>query len=56
VAGTTSSADFSQFVQGLVTTNDDFNVTTFLQGNGDRYYRTNQTGLYLQTSTRSCPI
>ena len=48
VAGTTSSADFGQFVQGLVTTNDDFNTTTFLQGNGDRYYRANQTGLYLQ--------
>jgi hypothetical protein len=48
VAGTTSSADFGQFVQGLVTTNDDFNVTTFLQGDGDRYYRINQTGLYLQ--------
>jgi len=48
VAGTTSSADFGQFVQGLVTSNDDFNTTTFLQGNGDRYYRSNQTGLYLQ--------
>ncbi|MFZ1087133.1 MAG: TonB-dependent receptor [Terracidiphilus sp.] len=47
-AGTTSSADFSQFVQGLVTANDDFNTTTFLQGNGDRYYRSNQTGIYLQ--------
>jgi hypothetical protein len=48
VAGTTASADFGQFVQGLVTTNDNFNVTTFLQGNGDRYYRVNQTGLYVQ--------
>jgi hypothetical protein len=48
VAGTTSSADFGQFVQGLVTTNDDFNVTTFLQGNGNRYYRANETGLYFQ--------
>jgi len=48
VAGTTSSADFGQFVQGLVTANDDFNTTTFLQGNGDRYYRSNQTGIYLQ--------
>jgi hypothetical protein len=48
VAGTDSSADFGQFVQGLVTTNYDFNTTTFLQGNGDRYFRSNQTGLYLQ--------
>jgi hypothetical protein len=47
-AGTTASADFGQFVQGLVTTNDDFNVTTFLQGNGNRYYRADETGLYLQ--------
>jgi len=47
-AGTTTSADFGQFVQGLVTTNYDFNTTTFLQGNGDRYYRADQTGLYLQ--------
>jgi hypothetical protein len=48
VAGTTASSDFSQFVQGLVTTNEDFQTTTFLQGNGDRYYRADQTGLYLQ--------
>jgi hypothetical protein len=47
-AGTTSSADFGQFVQGLVTSNDNFNTTTFLQGNGDRYFRSNQTGLYVQ--------
>jgi len=47
-AGTTSTADFGQFVQGLVTTNDNFNTTTFLQGNGDRYYRASETGLYLQ--------
>jgi hypothetical protein len=48
VAGTTASPDFSEFVQGLVTTNEDFQTTTFLQGNGDRYYRAGQTGLYLQ--------
>ena len=55
VAGTTSSADFGQFVQGLVTANDDFNTTTFLQGNGDRYYRANQTGLYLQDKYQILP-
>ncbi len=48
VAGTVSSSDFGQFVQGLVTANYDFNTTTFLQGNGDRYFRSNETGLYLQ--------
>jgi hypothetical protein len=47
-AGTTTSADFGQFVQGLVTTNYDFSTSTFLQGNGDRYYRADQSGLYLQ--------
>jgi hypothetical protein len=47
-AGTTASADFGQFVQGLVTSNDDYQTTTFLQGNGNRYYRTNQTGLFVQ--------
>jgi len=47
-AGTTASADFGQFVQGLVTTNYYDETTTFLQGNGNRYYRANQTGLYLQ--------
>jgi hypothetical protein len=55
VAGTTSSADFGQFVQGLVTANDDFNTTTFLQGNGDRYYRTNETGLYVQDKYQVWP-
>jgi len=48
VAGITTSADFSQFIQGLITTNENFQSTTFLQGNGDRYYRSNQTGFYLQ--------
>ncbi len=48
VAGITTSADFSQFVQGLITTNENFQSTTFLQGNGNRYYRANQTGFYLQ--------
>ncbi len=47
-AGTTSSADFGQFVQGLITTNYNFQTTTFLQGNGNRYYRANQQGFYLQ--------
>jgi hypothetical protein len=37
--GIISTADFSQLVQGLVTTNDDFTTTKFLQGNANRYYR-----------------
>jgi len=46
--GIISSADFGQFLQGLVTTNDDFTTTKYLQGNANRYYRAGQTGAYLQ--------
>ncbi len=46
--GTIASNDFGQFLNGLVTPNDDYNVTTFLQGNANRYYRANQLGLFLQ--------
>ena len=46
--GIISSADFSQFVQGFVTTNDDFTTTKFLQGNANRYYRAGQSGIYVQ--------
>jgi hypothetical protein len=46
--GSVTSADLSQVAQGLVTPNDDYNVTTFLQGDANRYYRANQVGLYAQ--------
>jgi len=46
--GIISTADFSQFVQGFVTTNDDFTTTKFLQGNANRYYRAGQAGAYVQ--------
>ena len=46
--GTIASTDINQFMQGLVTTNYDFNVTTFLQGDANRYYRANELGLFLQ--------
>ena len=46
--GIISSADFSQFIQGLVTTNDDFTTTKFLQGDANRYYRAGQVGTYIQ--------
>ena len=46
--GIISTADFSQFIQGLVTTNDDFTTTKFLQGNANRYYRAGQAGAYIQ--------
>ena len=46
--GTVATNDFGQFLNGLVTPNDSYNVTSFLQGNANRYYRANQLGLYLQ--------
>jgi hypothetical protein len=46
--GIISTADFSQFLQGLVNTNDDFTTTKFLQGNANRYYRAGQAGAYIQ--------
>ncbi len=46
--GIISTADFSQFLQGFVTTNDDFTTTKFLQGNANRYYRAGQSGAYVQ--------
>jgi hypothetical protein len=46
--GMISTADFSQFLQGFVTTNDDFTTTKFLQGNANRYYRAGQSGAYIQ--------
>jgi len=49
-AGMIGFADFSQFLQGLVTsyTSDGFDTTAFLQGNANRYYRANQSGEYIQ--------
>ncbi len=46
--GIIATADLSQFLQGLVTTNDDFTTTKFLQGNANRYYRAGQSGVYVQ--------
>ena len=46
--GTVATSDLSQFMQGLVTPNFDFNVTSFLQGDANRYYRANQLGLFLE--------
>jgi len=48
--GNIGVADFSQFVQGLVTpyTVDGFVTTAYLQGNANRYLRAGQTGLYIQ--------
>ena len=49
--GTVATDDFSQFVQGQVTpgsSSTGFYVSSFLQGDANRYYRANQLGTYLQ--------
>ena len=46
--GTIATADLSQIAQGLVTPNYAYNVTTFLQGDANRYFRANQVGLFVQ--------
>jgi hypothetical protein len=48
--GNIGIADFSQFLQGLVTpyTSDGFVTTAYLQGNANRYLRAGQTGLYVE--------
>ena len=57
-AGTVTADDLSQFVQGLVTPGGSvtqFYVTSFLQGNANRYYRANQLGLYVQDKFQITP-
>jgi outer membrane receptor protein involved in Fe transport len=46
--GIIASADLGQFLQGILTPNDDFQSTALLLGNANRYYRANQTGEYIQ--------
>ena len=57
-AGTVATDDFSQFVQGFVTPGSSatgFYVTSFLQGNANRYYRANQLGTYFQDKVQVTP-
>ena len=56
--GTIATDDFSQFVQGFVTPGDSstgFYVTSFIQGNANRYYRANQLGTYVQDKWQVTP-
>jgi hypothetical protein len=48
--GAVASPDFSTYAMNWVTpySTDGFVDTSYLQGNASRYYRANQTGLYLQ--------
>ncbi len=56
--GTIATDDFSQFVQGYVTpgsSSTGFYVSSFLQGDANRYYRANQLGMYLQDKYQVTP-
>ncbi|WP_231738065.1 carboxypeptidase-like regulatory domain-containing protein [Terracidiphilus gabretensis] len=57
-AGTIASDDFSAFAQGFVSPGSGatgFYVTSFLQGNANRYYRANQLGMYVQDKYQITP-
>ena len=56
--GTIATDDFSQFVQGFVSPGSSasgFYVTSFLQGDASRYYRSNQLGTYVQDKFQITP-
>jgi hypothetical protein len=56
--GTVASDDLSQFVQGYDLPGSaatEFYVTSFLQGNANRYYRANQLGLYITDKYQVTP-
>jgi hypothetical protein len=57
-SGTIASDDFGAFAQGYVTPGSGatgFYVTSFLQGNANRYYRAQQLGTYLQDKFQVTP-
>jgi Carboxypeptidase regulatory-like domain len=56
--GTIATDDFSQFIQGFVSPGSSatgFYVSSFLQGNANRYYRANQLGTYVQDKWQMSP-
>ena len=56
--GTVATDDLSQFFQGFVTPGSSatgFYVSSFLQGNASRYYRSNQLGMYVQDKFQITP-
>ena len=57
--GTIATDDFSQFAQGLVTSGSaatGFYVSSFLQGDANRYFRSNQLGTYIQDKWQITPM
>src|ERR1700733_5132587 len=56
--GTVATDDFSQMLQGFVSPGSSvsgFYVSSFLQGNANRYYRANQLGTYVQDKWQITP-
>ena len=56
--GTVATDDFSQMIQGQVTPGSSatgFYVSSFLQGDASRYYRSNQLGMYVQDKFQVTP-
>lgn len=56
--GTVATDDLSAYAQGFVTpgsSSTSFYVSSFLQGNANRYYRANQLGTYLQDKFQMTP-
>ncbi len=56
--GTIATDDFSQMIQGQVTPGGSYSgfyVTSFLQGDASRYYRSNQLGTYVQDKFQITP-
>jgi hypothetical protein len=56
--GTIATDDFSQMIQGFVTPGSsasEFYVSSFLQGDANRYYRANQLGTYVQDKFQITP-
>ena len=52
-----ATPDFVTFANNWVTpySTQNFTATTFLQGNADRYYRANETGLFVQDKFQLTP-
>ena len=55
--GMIATPDFVTFANNWVTpySTQNFTATTFLQGNADRYYRANETGLFVQDKFQLTP-
>lgn len=55
--GNVASPDFVTFANNWVTpySTQNFTATTYLQGNADRYYRANETGLFVQDKFQMTP-